>query len=226
MSDGKVERAIWQPSDGNGDPSPELVEKSRTKKPGHPTWKLYTGRNVPKQPTATNPPQFVYLDDKAAWDILHSKHWTAHDRHSVTSPAPKRQRKGIERYDVPQEVQFRDAELVQLRKTLYDSRERETAMENEISNLRQRAALYHRAVLESSARAEAAEKRGQAFRTLALQLYARAVDQQDVLVERHKALLKIMEDAANLTAAAERSADAGLQTEYDAFVQEAMIVDQ
>ncbi|KAL1621743.1 hypothetical protein SLS54_005266 [Diplodia seriata] len=480
MSDGKVERAIWQPSDGNGDPSPELVENFRTKKPGHPTWKLYTGRNVPKQPTATNPPHFVYLDDKAAWDILHSKHWSAHDKHrfwsfdftpqgrisftranrgrpvyekdgksfcsirrtkdkrywfngchpapaddgssaaapatsektvvdeasttavaakqvvtetqavegqavedtsvaeqrpaaeeistaeapsvpeqslvpeqphmleqlqaselepqepsakvasqveptstklenesereaepndrapsttpqdppgllssspihpntldqsqeqrqqtispisprssaqpakrrsssgSVTSPAPKRQRKGIERYDVPQEVQFRDAELVQLRKTLYDSRERETAMENEISNLRQRAALYHRAVLESSARAEASEKRGQAFRTLALQLYARAVDQQDVLAERHKALLKIMEDAANLTAAAERSGvsarrelepvermhrdldeimddservmqDAGLQAEYDAFVQEAMIVDQ
>ncbi|KAL1651907.1 hypothetical protein SLS58_000030 [Diplodia intermedia] len=479
MSDGKVERAIWQPSDGNGDPSPELVENFRTKKPGHPTWKLYTGRNVPKQPTATNPPHFVYLDDKAAWDILHSKHWSAHDKHrfwsfdftpqgrlsftranrgrpvyekdgksfcsirrtkdkrywfngchpapaddgssvaapaasketvvdeassaavaakqvvmetqaienqavedasvaeqrpaaeeistteapsvpeenlvleqppmleqlqaseselqeplakvashaepistklenesegterpptpppsapqdpqrllspspvhlntldkhqeqrqqtvnsispcppaqpakrrspsgSVTSPAPKRQRKGIERYDVPQEVQFRDAELVQLRKTLYDSRERETAMENEISNLRQRATFYHRALLESSARVEASEKRGQAFRTLALQLYARAVDQQDVLAERHKALLKIMEDAANLTAAAERSAvsarreldpvermhgdldeimddaervmqDAGLQREYDAFVQEAMIVDQ
>lgn len=81
MSDGKVDREIWQPSDGNGDPSPELIEKYRSKRNGHPTWKLYTGRNVPKNPTDTNPPCFVVLDDKADWTILNSKNWTKHERH-------------------------------------------------------------------------------------------------------------------------------------------------
>ncbi|OJD40541.1 cell division protein [Diplodia corticola] len=546
LSDGKVEREIWRPSDGNGDPSPELVEKHRARKAGHPTWKLYTGRNIPKRPTDTNPPSFVYLDDKAAWDILHSNHWTPHDKHrfwtfdftaqgrvTVTrpnrgrpayeeddktfasiparkgkrywfhgchpapmddgssaespvlakdtavdeastaavpakqtavhtqdadkeeapentpiegqppvasqplvfeqtsvvehpseveqstapkqrlipgqtsmleqapdsipesrdhlqtsdqeqrltteeeqvisiegplaktaplfeltttnsehgsgsgsgsgveptdlvplqsvpqdivlpttplpnakfvslncptpssdhqavvgqpqqqlqqavrtaspapesnetvsrspapspqavkrlsspdnsmSPAPKRQRKGITPYDIPPEVQMRDLELLQLRQQLRDCTNREVQHDNEMAAMRQKAGFYHRAVMDSSAKLETSEKKEDAFRRLAIQLYARAVDQQEMLAELHKELLKIREDSANLTAAAERLAtdarreldpvsamhgdldaildeservmqDAGLQEEFETFVQQAMVID-
>lgn len=81
LSDGKVDRLIWQPSDGNGDSTPVLIEQTLNKKKGHPTWKLFTGGSGPQQLSGTYPPRFVYLDDKAAWDIWSSKTWTRHDRH-------------------------------------------------------------------------------------------------------------------------------------------------
>ncbi|KAF2136215.1 uncharacterized protein K452DRAFT_302947 [Aplosporella prunicola CBS 121167] len=83
MFDGKTSRPTWKIDDGNGDPNPGLVEKNRNRKTGHPTWKLYT-RNVPNpiQKGADEPPLYVYLDDRAAYDILQqSSVYNAHERH-------------------------------------------------------------------------------------------------------------------------------------------------
>ncbi|OCL13788.1 hypothetical protein AOQ84DRAFT_385149 [Glonium stellatum] len=81
MWDGKVERAIWRPSDGNGDPNVELFEKSQYLGRGHPTWKLFAG-NVPKSITLgeNEPPRYVYLDDKAAYAIFSSSAYTNREK--------------------------------------------------------------------------------------------------------------------------------------------------
>jgi hypothetical protein len=77
MWDGKIERAIWRPGDGNGDPNVELFEKSQYLGRGHPTWKLFVG-DVPEDITIgeNEPPRYVYLDDKAAYAILNSSAYT------------------------------------------------------------------------------------------------------------------------------------------------------
>lgn len=81
MWDGKVERAIWRPGDGNGDPNVELFEKSQYLGRGHPTWKLFVG-DVPEDITIgeNEPPRYVYLDDKAAYAILNSSEYTNREK--------------------------------------------------------------------------------------------------------------------------------------------------
>lgn len=81
MWDGKVERAIWRPGDGNGDPNVELFEKSQYLGRGHPTWKLFAG-DVPEDITIgeNEPPRYVYLDDKAAYAILNSSAYTNREK--------------------------------------------------------------------------------------------------------------------------------------------------
>ena len=81
MWDGKVERAIWRPSDGNGDPNVELFEKSQYLGRGHPTWKLFVG-DVPEDITIgeNEPPRYAYLDDKAAYAILNSSAYTNREK--------------------------------------------------------------------------------------------------------------------------------------------------
>ena len=81
MWDGKVERAIWRPGDGNGDPNVELFEKSQYLGRGHPTWKLFAG-DVPEDITIgeNEPPRYVYLDDKAAYVILNSSAYTNREK--------------------------------------------------------------------------------------------------------------------------------------------------
>lgn len=81
MWDGKVERAIWRPSDGNGDPNVELFEKSQYLRRGHPTWKLFAG-DVPEDIIIgeNEPPRYVYLDDKAAYAILNSSAYTNREK--------------------------------------------------------------------------------------------------------------------------------------------------
>lgn len=83
MWDGKVERAIWRPSDGNGDPNVELFEKSQYLGRGHPTWKLFVG-DVSEGITIgeNEPPRYVYLDDKAAYAILNSSAYTNREKQS------------------------------------------------------------------------------------------------------------------------------------------------
>ncbi|KAK7723652.1 hypothetical protein SLS57_004467 [Botryosphaeria dothidea] len=437
MSDGKVDREIWQPSDGNGDPSPELIEKYRSKRNGHPTWKLYTGRNVPKNPTDTNPPCFVVLDDKAAWTILNSKNWTKHERHrkwpfdftpqgrislqrpnrgrpaygrdgttyasvpkqkgekywlhgcheppkadgrispaptaagapgdnqiaatppssahlaplmtaggspmgeqsplelppstelatvepnvtpvsaSTTTPTPapppacitppttesssrtsssprpsavgsptqrpraivspspgpsvqaikrsaspdhpaatppKRQRKSLVPLEVPPDLANRDSQVTQLQKALQVVVKRESETANEKARLEATVAVQQKTIAESRGRLEASERKAKAFRDLAMKLYARSVDHSNVLVDRHTAMLGILQDVESLKATAERLAVGtrreiaptealqgeigavldqaeqgmraqGLGEEYEVFVDEAMNLD-
>jgi hypothetical protein len=72
VSDGKVPRIIWRPSDGNGDPDISIYEATRYAPTGHPTWKLYCGE-APSNINSTfvEPPKHVYLDDRSCFRILH-----------------------------------------------------------------------------------------------------------------------------------------------------------
>jgi len=71
LSDGKRMRSIWRPSDGNGEPSRHLVERSITTLKGHPTWKLFIDDiELPiLRGSANEPPHYVYLGDKACYTI-------------------------------------------------------------------------------------------------------------------------------------------------------------
>jgi hypothetical protein len=81
MSDGKRERAIWQPRDGDGDSNTTVFERVLLTKWGHPTWKLFTGDVSDEIKIGENePPHYVYLDDKAAYAILHSKAYSNREK--------------------------------------------------------------------------------------------------------------------------------------------------
>jgi hypothetical protein len=81
ISDGKTNRAIWRPEDGHGDPSVLLFERSRYTVGGHPTWKLYCGDAPEKiDGVLIEPPRNCYLDDRAAYKILHWDGFTKANR--------------------------------------------------------------------------------------------------------------------------------------------------
>ncbi|QDS74696.1 hypothetical protein FKW77_000419 [Venturia effusa] len=71
VSDGKVDREIWRPEDGNGDDNLRTYESSQYGDKGHPTWKLYCGDAPEKiEGVLVEPPKNCYLDDRAAHKIL------------------------------------------------------------------------------------------------------------------------------------------------------------
>lgn len=173
---------------------------------------------------------------------------------NLANPAPKRQRMSITPYTIPADVQARDSELFQLRKALREIRDRETKRKDEMHGLSERAALYHRAAMGSNAALGMAQKKSDEFRNLALRLYARTVDQQEGIVKHHASMLRIEKSANDLmTAAGILAADArteidlaakthsqldeildgsertmreaGLQEEFNAFVEEAMALE-
>jgi hypothetical protein len=76
-TDGKRERVLWTEGDGNGDSNKELVTRTLTTVKGHPTWKMYCGEPTDAIIRGENePPRYVYLDDKAAYDVLNSRIYT------------------------------------------------------------------------------------------------------------------------------------------------------
>lgn len=136
---------------------------------------------------------------------------------------------------------------------LQASLNRERKKDSEIASLRQQLAVEQATNVNSGRLLEASEKKGAAFRALAQKLYARAVDQQSALVDRHKATLGLLSDVNALKAAAERAAittrielqpmealakdvdgvldrveesmkDQGLGREFDLFAGEAMLL--
>ncbi|KAF2744621.1 hypothetical protein M011DRAFT_460661 [Sporormia fimetaria CBS 119925] len=78
MSDGKRMRTVWQPSDGDGDSSSAVLERSLSLVRGHPTWKLFMDEiSLPiVRGTDEEPPHYVYLDDRACYAIYCSNAYT------------------------------------------------------------------------------------------------------------------------------------------------------
>ncbi|KAK7533786.1 uncharacterized protein J3D65DRAFT_660220 [Phyllosticta citribraziliensis] len=79
----KTERPVWQPGDGHGDPNPAVIEASKNKGAGHPTWKLFMGEvpaGVKADDLAKHVPRFCYLDDKAVWAVSKVPDLPKHDR--------------------------------------------------------------------------------------------------------------------------------------------------
>jgi hypothetical protein len=78
LSDGKRTRPVWRPGDGNGDPSRHTIERTIGQMKGHPTWKLFMGEvEIPIIiDTLSEPPHYVYLDDKACYTIWCTKAYT------------------------------------------------------------------------------------------------------------------------------------------------------
>ncbi|KAF2739630.1 hypothetical protein EJ04DRAFT_572792 [Polyplosphaeria fusca] len=83
LSDGKRMRVVWVPGDGDGDPSPALIERSLNILRGHPTWKLFLGTvHLPIIRGSNNePPHYCYLDDEACHNILMSKAYAPDELH-------------------------------------------------------------------------------------------------------------------------------------------------
>jgi hypothetical protein len=76
-SDGKRERVLWTEGDDNGDSNKELINRTLTTVKGHPTWKFYCGEPTDAILRGKNePPRYVYLDDRACFDILNSRIYT------------------------------------------------------------------------------------------------------------------------------------------------------
>ncbi|KAF1912670.1 hypothetical protein BDU57DRAFT_374419 [Ampelomyces quisqualis] len=77
ISDGKRMRVLWCKAHGDGDPSPYLIERSSNTLAGHPTWKLFCGEIPDTIVREKNePPRYVYLDDRACFDIWRSKKYS------------------------------------------------------------------------------------------------------------------------------------------------------
>jgi hypothetical protein len=103
ISDGTTTRPIWRPEDGHGDPDFGLYERTRYTQAGHPTWKVYCG-DAPEKVNGVlvAPPHNCYLDDRAAYKILHwggfsrsdrSRFWR-HDFASKGELRPRRKNRG------------------------------------------------------------------------------------------------------------------------------------
>jgi hypothetical protein len=75
--DGKRERVLWTEGDSNGDSNKELINRTLSTMKGHPTWKIYCGEPTDAIICGKNePPRYVYLDDRAAYDVLNSRIYT------------------------------------------------------------------------------------------------------------------------------------------------------
>ncbi|KAH0001213.1 hypothetical protein KCU78_g14979, partial [Aureobasidium melanogenum] len=71
-----VSREIWQPGDGNGVRDSEFPGKQLFKE----RYRFFQSDIGPIGRGANSPPHFVTLDDKAIWDIITSKKYTAEER--------------------------------------------------------------------------------------------------------------------------------------------------
>lgn len=81
VSDGKNDREIWRPEDGNGDDNLKTYESTQYGDKGHPTWKLYCGDAPEKiEGVLVEPPKNCYLDDRAAYKILNWDGYTKAER--------------------------------------------------------------------------------------------------------------------------------------------------
>lgn len=81
VSDGKIDREIWRPEDGNGDDNLKTYESTQYGDKGHPTWKLYCGDAPEKiEGVLVEPPKNCYLDDRAAYKILNWDGYTKAER--------------------------------------------------------------------------------------------------------------------------------------------------
>lgn len=76
ISDGQRLRVKWSKGDGDGNSSLYIIERSIAIKRGHPTWKVYCGD---VESDKEDVPKYIYLDDKAAYDIWKSEKWTKQD---------------------------------------------------------------------------------------------------------------------------------------------------
>ncbi len=83
MFDGKTQRQIWQPGDGNGDANVDILEtaQARNNTRGHPTWRIFNGTVGAFIRGVKEPPLRCYLDDKAAFNIIRSNAYTNVEKH-------------------------------------------------------------------------------------------------------------------------------------------------
>lgn len=81
VSDGKTDREIWRPEDGNGDANFKTYEETQHNAKGHPSWKLYCG-DAPEniEGVLIEPPKNCYLDDRAAYKLLNWDGYTKAER--------------------------------------------------------------------------------------------------------------------------------------------------
>ncbi|KAF2830906.1 hypothetical protein CC86DRAFT_168803 [Ophiobolus disseminans] len=83
ISDGKRMRVMWEEGNGNGDPSASLVERTQSTMKGHPTWKVFCGEIPdPIVRGVSEPPRYVYLDDKACYTVWCSQLYTKQELRS------------------------------------------------------------------------------------------------------------------------------------------------
>jgi hypothetical protein len=76
QDDGGITREIWQPGDGDGVRDSEFPNKPLFKE----RYRFFQSDIGPIERGINSPPHFVALDDKAIWDIVSSKKYTAKDR--------------------------------------------------------------------------------------------------------------------------------------------------
>jgi hypothetical protein len=77
--DRKRMRVLWTDGDGDGDSNKDFVTRPKTTVRGHPTWKIYMG-NVPRILRGrSEPPKYVYLDDRACYAIYSSRAYGVKD---------------------------------------------------------------------------------------------------------------------------------------------------
>ncbi|OAK96101.1 hypothetical protein IQ06DRAFT_359470 [Phaeosphaeriaceae sp. SRC1lsM3a] len=79
ISDGQRPRVKWSSGDVDGDATLYIIERSIGSKRVHPTWKVFCGDVPSPLVRGTNdsePPKYVYLDDKACHAIWASKQYT------------------------------------------------------------------------------------------------------------------------------------------------------
>ncbi|QIW98801.1 hypothetical protein AMS68_004319 [Peltaster fructicola] len=82
----RILREIWQPGDGDGEPSADYFDKPGPVAPLEKRWRLYLSTLDTIQPGVSEPPRYVVLDDKAAYQVYASdiskqkmtRHWS-HD---------------------------------------------------------------------------------------------------------------------------------------------------
>lgn len=74
--DGGADRVIWQPGDGDGVRDSEFPNKSLFKE----RYRFFQTEIGPIERGINSPPHFVVLDDKAIWDVMRSKKYTAEER--------------------------------------------------------------------------------------------------------------------------------------------------
>jgi hypothetical protein len=74
--EGGITREIWQPGDGSGAQDSEFPNKPLFKE----RYRFFQSDIGPIERGANSPPYYVALDDKAIWDVVSSKKYTAKER--------------------------------------------------------------------------------------------------------------------------------------------------
>jgi hypothetical protein len=74
--EGGITREIWQPGDGNGVKDSEFPNKPLFKE----RYRFFQSDIGPIERGTNSPPYYVALDDKAVWDVVSSKKYTAKER--------------------------------------------------------------------------------------------------------------------------------------------------